>query len=220
MNIYQLKRDRPDWVNEPATNRQVKVLKFFGLPIDEVLTKGLASSLVGQVFSDSGKRELWEKYVYVTGDCGSESADLKSFDVELDKITIPDDWWPLPEPRKPTYKKHLQLAIDLLSEGSPFDTPVPEITLQNSYFAFTGTFVAGNRKSCMETTQQYGGHAQKGLNFDTDYLVVGDEGSNSWSHSKGGDKIQKAIIYRMEYGKPAIITEGDWVGAMQDQDKE
>jgi hypothetical protein len=75
MRIYELKLDKPAWFYDSPTNRQIKVLKFFGVEVTPGLNKGIASGFSARLFRDEENKELWEKYVYYTGD---ESKDINS----------------------------------------------------------------------------------------------------------------------------------------------
>ena len=58
-----------EWLNDPATNRQLKVLKFFGeLHSGQTYTKGIASRIITAVMMIPENRKNWEKYVFLTND--------------------------------------------------------------------------------------------------------------------------------------------------------
>ena len=52
------------------------------------------------------------------------------------------------------------------------------------------------------------------LTFETDYLVIGGKGSDSWKKGTFGNKIIKAFGLKNKYGKIAIIKESDWVKSL------
>lgn len=146
MKTYYLNQFIPSWHFDPATVRQMKVLRFFGLPIEPPPTKGVASGLIGRLFSDAANKHLWAAYVYTTGDEESTSIELCPLDREaLAKVVIPEDWHPK---RGPTIKRADRKVLEelisgLLKEGSPFDDPLPEISIQGKSFCFTGAFDYG-----------------------------------------------------------------------------
>ncbi|WP_292663272.1 BRCT domain-containing protein, partial [Nitratifractor sp.] len=72
-------------------------------------------------------------------------------------------------------------------------------------------FTVGTRKQCEEIVVERGGKMQKYVTKSTDYLVIGDIGSEHWVHSSYGRKIEKAVNYR-EVGVPiAIVSENHWI---------
>ncbi len=218
--IYKLKfdekLDKPEWFYDPPTNRQIKVLKFFHVNVPP--NKGVASGLVTRLFLDEGNKKLWEKYVYHTGDESQDNTELMPFDLEeLRAVVIPDDWRPKRTSREPSKQQERlrELIAEILREGSPFDDPVPDISFAGTSFVFTGKFVAGTRAECQEAITALGAVAQNDVNHSTDYLTIGNEGSESWAQGSHGRKIEKAMILKMETGKPSILAEDDWLAAVQ-----
>lgn len=221
MKFYQLDRNRPNWVaEESATNRQKKLLRFFGFDGWESIKKGPAGGLIGRLFADKEKSLLWEKYCFSTGDVGHDSCELLPYDLEkLKAVKIPEDWKFPSKPRKKSYKRRIHLALDILEDGSPFDDPIPEIDVSGKRFVFTGTFTFGSRPKCKQETELFGGITQEGVNSETDFLVVGNEGSEAWLTEKAGNKILNAMVKRIDGHHIKIIAEGDWIGALQDHEK-
>lgn len=225
MKIYQLKLEKPHWFYDPVTNRQLKVIKFFKNDAPEGICKGVASGIIGRIFSNPDNKELWEKYLYVTGDELGDTQELEPYDLEeLHNTEIPEDWNP---------KKYSQSGIDAakrerleklisdeLKEGSPFDDPVPEIEFSEKSYCFTGVFSSATRAELLEETRKAGAIPHKSMKNSTDYLVIGHDDSKGWVHGKYGRKIEKAMMLRMELGKPAILSEADWLEAMQNKMKD
>ena len=202
------KIDKPEWFFDPPTNKQIKVLKFFGVDFTDELNKGRASGKVGEVFRDEGNRDLWERYIFHTGDDSQASAELAPYDLEeLRSIVIPEDWKPGDDKRK--------LIKDIIKQGSPFDDPVPKVCFEESGFVFTGKFTSGTRSECKQAVIELGGKAQSKVGTATDYLVIGNEGSDRYKNKGYGNKIEDAMILRMDIGKPVILSEGDWLAAVQ-----
>jgi len=218
MRIYELKLDKPKWFYDPATNRQVKVLKFFGVALLPDLNKGKASGIAARLFRDKENKELWEKYVYHTGDDSQDTPDLVPFDLEeLRAVVIPDDWKPtraagIPSDRQERLR---EMIAEMMREGSPFDDPVPVIGFDGTSFAFTGKFSSATRPECQEAVKTFGAIGQASVNRSTDYLIIGSEGSGNWAEGSHGRKIEKAMMLRMETGSPAIVSESDWLAAIQ-----
>ena len=218
MSFYR-KLEKPAWFYDPATNRQLKVLRFFNVDFPPHINKGVASGFITRIFREDENKELWEKYVYLTGDESQESPDLQPFDwTELRAVTIPDDWSPKRASGIPSERQERLRAIiaDMLKEGTPFDDPLPQISFPGRNFAFTGKFTSGQRPECQTAVEELGAVGQSGVNRNTDYLVIGNEGSANWAEGSHGRKIEKAMILRMETGRPAILSEADWVEAVQD----
>src|SRR5437870_5697692 len=95
MRTYILKHVFPSWHFDPATGRQLKVLCFFGVPLNPPPTKGYASGIIGRLFSDPANKRLWCAYIYTTGDVEDTSSELRSHDrAALARVIIPEDWRP------------------------------------------------------------------------------------------------------------------------------
>lgn len=54
----------------------------------------------------------------------------------------------------------------------------------------TGNFLFGTRKECEEAVRMIGGTPQKRVTRSTNYLVIGEIGSESWAHSSFGRRIE------------------------------
>jgi len=196
-----------------ATNRQKKLLAFFGTPFHDSISTGAAGWEIASIMEDSDSRERWQKYLYLTKDFSSDSPAPVSYDEkELQAVEIPEEWRALDEIKK--FKE--EVASLEMSKGAPFDLPAPQIKFSGSSFIFTGKFDYGSRKACQSPVIQLGGDApsHKFATRATDYLVVGNGGSNQWSRGSYGNKIESAIIARREAGTPAIISEDHWVKEM------
>ena len=81
------------WLKDPATNRHIKVLKFFEeFYPDEKFTKGSAGRIIGAIMMSPENRELWQRYVYLTSDVTQDSSELISFEWdELENVVIPEE---------------------------------------------------------------------------------------------------------------------------------
>jgi hypothetical protein len=49
----------------------------------------------------------------------------------------------------------------------------------------------------------------------TDVLVIGSDANPAWGHGSYGNKIEAAMVSRMQGGKPAIIPEAFWKELLQ-----
>jgi hypothetical protein len=213
MRIYVLRDYFPAWHFDPATNRQLKVLRFFGVPIDPAPSKGRAGGIIGRLFSDPVNKHLWTAYIYITGDEDDSTAELRPHDrTALEQVVIPEDWRPRPRFTVSNEKrKALEMVVsDLLKEGSPFDDPLPEISITGKCFAFTGRFEFGSRSDCPNAVISRGGSVSDGVTSKTDVLVIGSDANPAWAHGSYGNKIEAALVRRMQIGKPAIIPEVLW----------
>jgi len=213
MRTYVLKDYLPAWHFDPATNRQLKVLRFFGVPIDPAPSKGRAGGIIGKLFSDSDNKHLWTAYIYTTGDEDDSTTELRPHDrAALAQVVIPENWRPHPRSTISNEKrKALEIMVsDLLKEASPFDDPLPEISITGKCFAFTGVFEYGSRSECQKAVVSRGGLISDGVTAKTDALVIGSDANPSWAHGNYGNKIEAALVRRMERGQPAIIPEAYW----------
>jgi NAD-dependent DNA ligase len=201
-------------VEEPASNRQIKLLTFFSQTHDFPLTKKEAQRKISRFFlTKPYYRVLWAKYKYLTGDEDNDSPELKPYDLEeLVDLVIPDDWKPSTSKRvSGANKRILALVIDELKDGVPHDHPVPEIIFPNKTFVFTGKFDFGTRQDCHALVEGKGGIAADNVTTSSDYLVLGGTPNPNWSHQSYGNKIEKAFYLKFSDQKIFILAEEDWV---------
>ncbi len=216
MKVYYLNygpSEVPKWHFDPATIRQLKVLRFFGIDISEPLTKGRASGIISGLFSDTANKHLWAAYVYTTGDEESISSELCAHDkAVLDKTEIPADWRPKRSTKRSSQKAALmrEVVMDILAEGSPFDEPLPQIAIFGTAFCFTGLFEFGSRNECQAAVLSRGATVTERVTQTTDVLVIGHDSNPSWAHGTYGNKICDAMILKLQHGKPLIIPENYW----------
>jgi NAD-dependent DNA ligase len=204
-----------NWYQEPASNRQTKVMKFFRVPMRPGETKGDASRAITAIFKYPGNREKWLKYVYLTGDEGQDTPDLLPFDPgQIDSVVVPAEWKPHRSKIKKTKgferERLLEMVTDILKEGVPFDDPVPMIEYPSRHFCFTGKFSFGTRTQCQQAVSAKGGIPDDDVNLDTNYLIVGGELSPAWANESYGRKIEKALIYKLEDRPIVLLTEAEW----------
>lgn len=96
-----------------------------------------------------------------------------------------------------------------LSCALPLTKPEPEVIFDRNEFVFTGRFVFGTRKRCLEETLVRGGEVSDGVTLATRYLVIGMNSSENWIHSSYGRKIEKAMELS-PYGQIHIVSEKLW----------
>ena len=112
MRTYVLKDYLPAWHFDPATNRQLKVLRFFGVPIDPALSKGRAGGIIGRLFSDPVNKHLWTAYIYTTGDEDDATTELRPHDrAALAQVVIPEEWRPRP---RSTISNERRKALEIM----------------------------------------------------------------------------------------------------------
>ena len=215
MKTYQLKPSSvlPAWHFDPATTRQLKLLRFFGTDISQQLTKGVCSGIIGRLFSDPANKHLWAAYVFTTHDEDDTTTDLLPHDrAALASVIIPDDWRPKRGSGTPSSARKVleQMVADILKDGSPFDDPLPDIAISGTAFCFTGTFAFGKRPECEAAVIARGGTATDGVTRKTDVLVIASDASPRWAHGSYGNKIAAAMILRLQHNKPSIIPELLW----------
>ena len=200
---------------ELATNRQKKLLRFFGISFGPNLSVGAAGVSIHELMSNEINRENWRKYLYLTRDFDSDSDQLKTFSpAELEAVKVPEGW--SGQQAVSDFKE--EVAAKIVRDESPFDQPRPKVIFPGKTFLFTGQFAFGSRKACQKAVALHGGmpSEQKEASHSIDYLVVGSEGSKAWSKGSYGNKIESAVLVRREHGKPAIISEEHWVAALKE----
>jgi len=208
----------PAWHFAPATIRQLKVLRFFGTDISKPFTKGKASGIIGRLFSDPANKHLWAAYVYTTGDEEHTSADLRPYDkAVLAQTQIPVDWYPERSEKTSTkaWTAMQELVTEILTDGSPFDEPLPEIMIVGTAFCFTGLFEFGTRKECQTAVLSRGGSVTERVTGQTDVLVIGHDSNPNWAHGAFGNKICEAMVLKLQHGKPLIVPEEYWCTLLQ-----
>jgi NAD-dependent DNA ligase len=196
-----------------ATNRQKKLLRFFGIKFAHNISTGAAGWEIGSIFNDPQNELTWNKYLCLTKDFSNDSDQLAIFDrAELDSLELPQDW----SASAAATQFRSDIVASEIADGSPFDSPEPEIEFQGKSFMFTGKFTFGDRSACQGAVEGLGGNAPdtKTVVPEIDYLVIGTDGSKAWKMGAYGNKIEKAILLRRERGTPAIISERHWVEAI------
>lgn len=92
----------------------------------------------------------------------------------------------------------------------PLCDPAPEIVFENRHFVLTGKFITGTRRECQAELQVRGAIPQSNPTKVTDFLVIGNLGSNDWAQSSYGRKIQHAVELRATGNPIHLISEQHW----------
>ena len=96
----------------------------------------------------------------------------------------------------------------------PVDDPAPPLEWNESVFVMTGRFAYGTRAACEQEIVSRGGQLAANVTKRTTYLVLGTFGSDDWSHSSFGRKLERACELKSAGGEIYIITEDHWAGAL------
>ncbi|MUP44855.1 hypothetical protein E0K83_03735 [Gramella sp. BOM4] len=92
----------------------------------------------------------------------------------------------------------------------------PNIELDGKIFCITGALTRGNRKSLVEKIQNQGGTFNNNFVKETNYLIVGDNGSPAWAFACYGRKVEKAIKLRKEGSNVVLVHEHDFWDYLDD----
>lgn len=104
--------------------------------------------------------------------------------------------------------------------GSPtlliFDDILPcDLIFIDHEFAISGVFNFGSRKKVQESISALGGiNAPKHPRLSTDYLIVGNSGSDQWCTSALGSKIERALELKGSGHPIKIIREEIFTASM------
>jgi NAD-dependent DNA ligase len=101
-------------------------------------------------------------------------------------------------------------VIASLSSTLPLCSPAPEIAFPGALFVVTGTFAYGPRAAVVATIEQRGGEVRPSVTKKTDFLVIGEIGSQAWRHSSYGRKIEAAVTIRDSGAPLRIVAEPHW----------
>lgn len=96
------------------------------------------------------------------------------------------------------------------STALPFTEPLPLLGFAGWRYCFTGAFNYGTRAQCEAAVVERGAVAGT-LTKQTDTLVVGVYGTESWLHSAYGLKVIKAAGMRDGGHHITIVSETHWV---------
>lgn len=195
-----------------ATDRQKKVLNFYGIKLSSNATQGKAGAEIDKIKKDPTKWIEWKKYCFYTNDFNDGNDQLKEFDRDkLKNIVIPDNW-DLEKQKQKYIEEKVKILLKNEVDHSPFDNPQPNIEFKGRKFVLSGKFASCDSKSkCESEIKKHGGTISSSVSSKTDYLILGGEGSPDYKHDTYGSKVVKAMNLRSNYGIPAIISEEHWV---------
>lgn len=101
-----------------------------------------------------------------------------------------------------------------LSTALPVDLNAA-IEFGDRFFCFTGKFLYGPRSSCEAQVEKRGGYSLSAISGRLNYLVIGTLISPDWKYSTHGKKIEGAVDLRKKGGDLMIISEDQWIDALE-----
>lgn len=72
----------------PPDDRQLKLLRLFGVSTTGMSGRA-AREAIRAIWTEPANQERWSRYVYLTGDLGSETPDLKPFEPDALEHVVP-----------------------------------------------------------------------------------------------------------------------------------
>ena len=105
-------------------------------------------------------------------------------------------------------------VVDGLAMGKLFFDSVEDIDFTDKVLCFTGKFIYGSRSKCENKAEKLGCSIVKDWRSDLDYLIVGTLNSRDWIYQSFGRKIEKAKEYQKQGHKVKVITEEQWLNAI------
>lgn len=96
----------------------------------------------------------------------------------------------------------LKPVRDVFDETHPF---------YNMSIVFTGTLQSMRRKDAMQKVVNVGGHCEKGITKETNFLVIGDQDFNRFADGKRSSKLAKAETLIANGQELEIIPESDFL---------
>lgn len=109
--------------------------------------------------------------------------------------------------------------INKLKENTPFVgimTSDPEVSFINKKFCISGKFKDYKRSDISKMISELGGDFSSSVTKDTNYLVVGTDGNQSWAFSCYGRKVEQATELRKHGNEIQILREEDFIDAYED----
>lgn len=98
--------------------------------------------------------------------------------------------------------------FDKFVDPLKYQDQVP-ITIENQKICLTGTFDFGDRNSVKKCLAAKGAIMVDSVTKATDILIVGGQGSESWSMGNYGDKVKKALKWQEKGSHIRIVAEKD-----------
>lgn len=97
------------------------------------------------------------------------------------------------------------------SSALPLNDPPPRLSFEGECYVITGRFMFGARRVVASELQKRGALVEDTVTRRTDVLLVGSVASRDWIQSPWGRKIEKAVEYRANGHRPAIVAEDHWI---------
>lgn len=88
-------------------------------------------------------------------------------------------------------------------------------TLVGKHVCLTGEFNYGTKNDVAKLIEDVGGIIDKSVKRATDYVIVGEQGSEAWKTGNYGSKIQKAMEWNNKGMKIKIIEETEFIPAIK-----
>lgn len=95
-------------------------------------------------------------------------------------------------------------------------TSDPNIDFDGKTFCVTGVLKSGARAELENLISDLGGIPVKSVSKKTDYLIVGDNGNQSWAFACYGRKVEKALEMRKAGHQICLVHEYDLMDAIED----
>jgi DNA polymerase-3 subunit epsilon len=86
---------------------------------------------------------------------------------------------------------------------------VEGVEFQGKEFVLSGEFLHGTKLEISKHLEEKGGVVKSGVSKTTDYVVIGDFGSDRYGHGTYGTKAMKAMEFQKQGSKIKIIREGE-----------
>lgn len=95
-------------------------------------------------------------------------------------------------------------------------TSDPNIDFDGKTFCVTGVLKSGARAELENLISDLGGIPTKSVTKKTDYLIVGDNGNQSWAFACYGRKVEKALEMRKAGHQICLVHEYDLMDAIEE----
>jgi|18_taG_2_1085343.scaffolds.fasta_scaffold02580_3 hypothetical protein len=117
--------------------------------------------------------------------------------------------------------ENLEIAKQIDAETADINisghcTSDPNIDFDGKTFCVTGVLKSGARAELENLISDLGGIPTKSVNKKTDYLIVGDNGNQSWAFACYGRKVEKALEMRKAGHQICLVHEYDLMDAIED----
>lgn len=121
---------------------------------------------------------------------------------------------------EPSEKEELLSIFKELIEPVEVATHNTITCLEGRHCVITGDFIYGSRKEVIAFIESKGGIIDKGVKKATNYVIVGEKGSDAWSQGNYGNKVKAALDYNANKGCCIeIVKEDDFFEEMRKCDE-